>query len=41
MEESKFQKTLTQGIREFEKKFNYTFQHTLKTLAPTGEEKVV
>lgn len=41
MEESKFQKTLTQGIREFEKKFNYTFQHTLKTLTPTGEEKVV
>lgn len=41
MEEAKFQKTLTQGIREFEKKFNYTFQHTLKTLAPTGEEKVI
>lgn len=41
MEESKFQKTLTQGIREFEKKFNYTFQHTLKALAPTGEEKVI
>jgi len=40
MEESKFQKTLSQGIREFEKKFNYTFQHTLKTLSPTGEEKV-
>ena len=41
MEESKFQKTLAQGIREFEKKFNYTFQHTLKTLSPNGEEKVV
>lgn len=41
MEEAKFQKTLSQGMREFEKKFNYTFQHTLKTLSPNGEERIV
>lgn len=40
MEENKFQKTLGQGIKEFEKKFNWSFKHSTTTLSETGEEKI-